>query len=206
LRLRTIGFCALFAAGLAGAATITYTFQGVATGTAGLTAFTNEPFTISLTTGTSDITTPSCCSEDLSTPGGIDGTVYIDTIGTADLADTQAVFVNPEEETIGIWHYDEPDWLDIVTSDALTYNLQTAIGPITPSAAFGNVQMGGHYLQSYLGNLVFSSVSDVTFSATIATPSITSDDAAPEPSTLILLSIGLAALALRARKLAHNNR
>lgn len=204
MRLRTIGFCALFAAGLAGAATITYTFQGTASGTAGLTAFTNEPFTVTLTTDTNDINTPSCCGVDLSTPGGIAGTVYIDTIGTAALADTQAVFVNPTEETIGIWHYNEPDWLDIVTSAALTYNLQTSIGPITPSTAFGNVQMGGHYLQSYLGNLAFTSVSGVTFSAAIATPSITGD-AAPEPSTLILLSIGLAALALRARKLTHNN-
>jgi hypothetical protein len=203
LRLKTVGFCALFAAGLAGATTITYTFQGTATGTAGLTAFTNEPFTITLTGNTDDINTPSCCDVDLSTASGIAGTVYIDTIGTAPLADTQAVFVNPTEETIGIWHYNEPDWLDIVTSAALTYNLQTSIGPITPSAAYGNVQMGGHYLQSYLGNLAFSSVSDVTFSAAVDS---TTSDSAPEPATVILLSIGLAALALRARKLSRSSR
>jgi hypothetical protein len=201
LRTRILGVLTLFSAGWAGAATITYTFSGDATGTAGYTSFSNEPFTISLTTDTSDIGSVTCCSSDLSTPASIASTVTIQGVGTGCFIDTDSVFVNPSEETIGIWHYNEPDWLDIVTSAALTYNLQTSIGPITPSAVFGNVQMKGGYMQSSLGSLAFSSVSDVTFSAAVANPQGTPGaDPAPEPSTLALMGTGFVALAWRMRK------
>lgn len=196
MRFLTLTVFGLCAAALACAEPITLTFSGTASGTAGLTPFTDEPFLFTFTSDTSDITQPSCCSSDYSTPSGTTGTVYIGGIGTGDLLDTQAVFVNqnPAEDNIGIWHYDEPDWLDLVTSAASTYSLTTSLGPIT-ATAFDNVAMGGHYLQSALGNLVFSSVSDVTFQATVGSPSPdATPDAAPEPSSWILLGTGILAL------------
>lgn len=199
MRLRSVILCAFLAAGWAGASSITYTFAGDATGTAGLTSFTDEPFTFTFITNTSDVATPLCCTEDLSTESATPATVMIGSIGTGTLLDTQAIFVNPTEETIGIWHYNEPDWLDIVSSVATTYNLASSVGPVTPSAAFGNVQMEGHSMSSSLGNLAFDSVSNVTFTASVANPQ-TTPDPTPEPSTLGLMGMGFAALFWRVRK------
>lgn len=191
-----LGLCAILTAASAGASTITYTFQGTASGTAGTTSFSNETFTITFTNDTSNVVDPSCCSGDISSGSDTPASVFIDTLGTGMFLDTQAVFVNPSpaEQNIGIWHYNEPDWLDLVTPVAETYDLKSSVGPVTPAAAFTNVQMSGTSMASSFGNLSFTSVSGVTFTANLQSSAV------PEPSSLALLCAGLGLIAAGIRR------
>src|SRR6185312_3615124 len=104
------------------AAPMTIVFTGNATGTVGSTAFNNQPFTITFDTDNSSVTHgTSCCANDYTTPSGTTATADFGSAGTFTLADDQAVFVNQSEQTLGIWHYNSPDYLTVGHPQFATY-------------------------------------------------------------------------------------
>jgi hypothetical protein len=161
-------FFRLFPAGLllsaiAAASPLTLTFTGTASGSVGNTVFTNEAFTITFTTDTASVVhgTP-CCASDFTTPSGTPNTIAIEGIGSGSLTGDQAVFVNQSEQDVGIWHYNDPDWLTIGNPSIASYTLAGAIGPIT-GTTFVFPQVAA--MPSTLGDVKFTVVSNVSFTA-----------------------------------------
>ena len=141
---------------IATAAPLTITFTGSGSGALGSTQFSDQVFTIVLTSDTRLVATPSCCSNDMSTPSGTPATITVSGV-SATFEDTQSVFVNPGELNIGIWHYGGPDWLTIGNSSFGTYNLNTNLGPSS-----GTTSILGNSMDTSAGMLSMTSVSNVT--------------------------------------------
>lgn len=150
---------------LGSAAPLTITVTGTGTGTAGSKSFTNQTFTITLTSDTAAVVHgTTCCANDFTTPSGTQATVNIATVGSGTLNDNQAVFVNQSEATLGIWHYNDPDWLTIGSPSFLTYTLSSSVGPVSGTTfTFPAAQA----MNTSLGALVLNSVSGVTATVTV---------------------------------------
>lgn len=140
------------------AAPMTIVFTGNATGTVGSTAFNNQPFTITFTTDNSSVTHgTTCCANDYTTPSGTLATGDFGSAGTFDFADDQAIFTNQSEQTLGIWHYNSPDYLTVGHPTFATYTESSSIGPIEgttnvfPTARSMNTSKGALVLQSVTG-------------------------------------------------------
>lgn len=182
-------------AGFASASPITLTFTGTADGMLGTTSFTQQEFTIIFTTDTSDVVHPSAIPVDWSTPMGTLASFVITGVSTGTFIDDQAVFVHPSPENdIGIWHYNAADWVAKTESAFASYDLQSSIGPISDGVnawpgifdAPFTVDVGGTH-----ESFVLSNITDMTFSAEVTSvPS-----GVPEPSTAMLLSLGIAGIA-----------
>ncbi|HEU5022119.1 MAG TPA: hypothetical protein VFT60_09505, partial [Bryobacteraceae bacterium] len=149
------------------AAPMTIVFTGNATGSVGSTAFTNQPFTITFTTDNASVTHgTACCANDYTTPSGTSATADFGTAGTFQLAADQAVFVNQTEFTLGIWHYDSPDYLTVGYPDFGTYTLSSSIGPIEGTT---NVFPTAESMNTSKGPLVLQAVSGVKVQVTVGT-------------------------------------
>jgi uncharacterized protein (TIGR03437 family) len=168
-------------AAVGSAAPLVITFTGTASGTAGSSTFTNQQFTITVSSDSTAVVqgTP-CCSADYSTPSGSPTTITLGGVGSGTLTDDQAVFVHQSEQTLGLWHFNEPDWLDIGDPSFATYTLSASIGPISGTTfTFPTATP----MSSSLGNIVFQSVTGVSVSVsvgtgTVGTPVISSAGAA----------------------------
>jgi hypothetical protein len=170
----------------ANADAITYTESGTATGSIGATNFTDALVTITFAGDTSNV---SGASGLFSNPVGT-ATVTIGGIGTFGFTDSLYVFDNQSFSVVGISDSTLNDILDTIGSSAFsTYDLTTAIGPVTGLSGFN---LGSTYGTSD-GLLAFSGMSaNSTFAATTAA-------AVPEPSSLVLLGAAIAGLLMLRR-------
>jgi len=120
---------ALFVTG-ASAAPMTYTISGIGSGSWNSQPFTEASFTLTFTSDTGTIVHgTSCCGGADSTPAGTSATVSVSGFEPAALTGNQAVFVNPSEQTAGIWHFDSPDYLTVATPAFANDDLTTTIAP-----------------------------------------------------------------------------
>ena len=86
--------------------------------------------------------------------------------GSGSFSDDQAVFVNQSEQTLGVWHYNSPDYLTIGNPIFSTYNEASSIGPISGTT---NVFPSARSMNTSLGTLALSSVSGVSVTVTVGT-------------------------------------
>ena len=176
----------------ANAIPITYEFSGiVAEGSLNGVAFTNRAFTVDLfgdTTGVVSggpgILVNNATSVTFSIPG----------IGGGSLLDIYRMF----RTSNAIGFLNVTDGLDRISvqgvANAFTgYNLASAFGPVTPGTSFITDFIPD---RSTAGELDLFGGSNVSFRSFFPTAQI------PEPASLLLLALGLAALGFSRRKLA----
>lgn len=224
MRLITSCFAGVFCLAIAGATPITLTFSGTGSGTVtsstGTADFTNQAFTITFDSNTSDLVTIPVSDPDagdISTPNPTTNTFVIGSLSgslsgltTSSGVFGPAVFLNTTTNNVGIWYFETADWL-VTASGSYTSSFGLAndltVTGLSPSddGAFGNATTpgtGAAAMPSTIGAISFTSLSNVTFSEAV-TPTVTTTAAigaavgtAPEPSTLTLFGIGIAGLAM----------
>jgi hypothetical protein len=172
----------------ASAVPITYTEEFFAfVGSFGGTPFTNSNITFQFSSDTNDIIsipthTPEFIIEN------IPGTVTIAALNTtAVLTDQWTINATPAVNTV-LFLKENGTFINIISPALSTYNLQTAIGPITGIAGWldggANTDQGGLVFHLPVPN------GGATFTATTT----------PEPAMLVLFGLGLAGIAAVRRK------
>jgi hypothetical protein len=169
--------------GTAFASSITYTETVTATGTFNDEDFTNALVTISWTGDTAGVS----CLAGFCTNQAAPGTVLLNVqgFGMGFFNDAVDVFDNQTFKPLAAAGFaDGPSILDTFNAAFASYDLKTAIGPIT----------GGSFINSGLifstsgGDFSIFSAGDATFTATTGTTT-------PEPGTLALFASGIVGLA-----------
>jgi len=166
----------LLGASSAFAVPITYTEQAVGSGSLDGVAFTDASVVLTMINDTGNVTGSAPVFTNL-------GTLTVSVAGGAPetFTNTTHAFSNQRVTTVGFT--ETVDILDDVSASFATYDLTTAIGPITGTPI---IDASTSYPTSS-GAFNLSSVSgNVTFTATLA--------AVPEPSALALLAAALAGL------------
>ena len=192
---RRLLFTGLLLTALASADPLTITFSGTGSGSVGGDAYDSAAFIFTFSSDTNLITKPACCPPDSTTPGGTPATFWIDGIGSGTLMGNQAVFVNPSpaELDVGIWHYNEPDWLVLNSKAFATYDLSTNLGPLLSPVAYAFTEP----FPSSKGMLYLDSATGVTYTAVVDSSVGAS---VPEPSTVVLLGGALVLVCTRLRR------
>ena len=186
--------CAVCVSETATAGSITYTFSGtIFDGTIGTTDLTNEPFTVSVSSDTSEVTSStSVYGTTFTTPPFQPASITLAGFGTATLTNGATVFDfqnagGPSELflSVGLTGTQQFAWIGLGDPAFATYDLTTAIGPIGELSFSSTVSFA-----TSLGNAVIVDVADAptTFTAQLSGSSV------PEPSSLILGLIGLASV------------
>ena len=170
--------CLIFSLSLS-AGPITYSDQVVASGTLGLTAFTNALVIVTLVGDTGNVVSSPPSVYNAGT-----ATVNVAGIGVATFLDTFAVYVDtsniPAKAGIADFALQNGSLVDTENTAFASYDLRSAIGPIS-----GYMFLSSATDPTTLGDLHLTSVNgDSTFTA------IT-----PEPASLIVLGIGIAIIA-----------
>jgi hypothetical protein len=183
-------FSAIALPAVAHAVPITYSESAIASGNLGGQSFTNALVT---TTGSADtnniVSAPN--EPSVTTPSAV---VTIAGLGSFNFYDpTEFVIYQYQGSLLGGVEDEVSEDLILFNSNPAfaTYNLETAIGPLTGAARFNP---GLNYRLSGPDDLTLDEVSDATFQATTASA------ATPELSSLILFSTGLLGLAGAARR------
>ena len=169
---------------MARAEPITYTVEGIFSGTYGATPFTNLLVSISATADTADV--------DLIAPGvfAVDVTdttkVTVEYFGTEFvLGEVVSVFDIQPDMTAG-FVFGGGEQVGTIRPEFASYDLSTAIGPVT-----GTAHNFGQVFFTTLGALRLTrGTAPTTFTAMTAAQPV------PEPSSLILVGLGLASPAL----------
>lgn len=166
--------------GYAAAASITYTEQTVGTGRLGADSFTNALVTITFTGDTNNVYSYS--------PGlylNSSGTALVTVagVGTASFTDSMAVFDTQPEQAFGI--ADLSAQADVLSSQDpafATYYLRTSLGLVSSTSVGINPEDAFNTTQ---GEISLTAAGDATATASTV----------PEPSSFLLLSLGLTGLA-----------
>lgn len=178
MKIRTILWAAIAACVPAAMATpITFTISTTGSGTLGATVFTDATLTF---TQISDTGLVSACGTGIvCAPEVTSNTVTISGLGTFTVDDSTQFFNNTGTTTVGFFDAVQSDLLDVSDPAFATYDLQSALGPITDtivSVPFTSVVTDG-------GTLAFTGDSENgTFDAVLGT--------APEPGSLLLMLAG----------------
>ncbi len=206
---RRLLFTGLLLTALASADPLTITFSGTGSGSVGGVGFDSAPFIFTFDSNTDLIAKPSCCPPDSSTPEGTPATFWIDDIGSGTFISDQAVFVNPSpaELNVGIWHYNEPDWLVLNSQAFATYDLKTNLGPVLSPVAYAFSEPFG----TSKGLLYLNSAAGVTYTAVVGSETGTGGGpgggtSVPEPSSVVLLGGALVLVCTVLRRRSKVNR
>ena len=206
---RRLLFTGLLLTALASADPLTITFSGTGSGSVGGVGFDSAPFIFTFDSNTDLIAKPSCCPPDSSTPEGTPATFWIDDIGSGTFISDQAVFVNPSpaELNVGIWHYNEPDWLVLNSQAFATYDLKTNLGPVLSPVAYAFSEPFG----TSKGLLYLNSAAGVTYTAVVGSETGTGGGpgggtSVPEPSSVALLGGALVLVCTVLRRRSKVNR
>jgi PEP-CTERM motif len=124
------------------------------------------------------------------TPNGVAG-VSIQGIGSGTFTDPFNVFVNQGVQVAGFTDDAIEDILDLANPAFATYDLKSAIGPLSSSYFFVDT---GVPIGSTLGDVIIDSVSGIpTFTATVG-------GTTPEPGSFVLFGSGVIGLAAMLRR------
>lgn len=182
----------LLAGADAKASPITYTASGDITGTIGSTSLDGNAFTFVFTADTSG--SFLLAGETYQNPS-ISTSIFISGVGAGQFSETTLVAVNG---AIGVAGFEDTSGFSgiIVTNAGFDgWELVTSIGPLSGAASYD----AGTFTTS-LGLLTIAGATNLSFGATV-TPGAST----PEPSSGVLLALGLAAgtLAKRAKTLTR---
>lgn len=182
----------IFCTGSAFAGPITYTESATGSGMLGNSSFTDALITLSFTGNTANVTCDTgLCINDAG-PGVVSLTVA--GLGTATFLDDVLVFDNQGVAVAGFLDATVAlDILDTHNPAFATYDLTTAIGPLTGSSI---INSGTDFFTTD-GTFVINSAGDATFTATTSAP-------IPEPSTLVLFGTSMLGLAGIVRRKLHS--
>jgi hypothetical protein len=181
------------AAAPAFAQNITYRFTGFGTGTLNGAAFTNQAFLFEMSTPTAAVNTalfgPATPAVD-----GLTASFFLGSTGNGTISGVY-VFNNQDVSIVGFGTQAKGDLVSLINLPGLaTYGMVTNYGPQTATGA--NLFFSQFInLATSAGALTMTNVSEATFVARVSTNNVV-----PEPSTYVLMSTGLLAMAGVARR------
>jgi hypothetical protein len=182
---------ALVAATPAFAQNITYTFTGVGSGSLNSVNFTNQSFSFVMSTPTAAVSIPSGFPDVWSADALTASFTLGGGFGSGTISNVYA-FNNQSTTLVGFGTIPEYDLLMLNVPGLGTYGMVTSYGPQTATSS--NVYFYDAPRATSAGALQITAVSTATFEASV------DSNVVPEPSTYVLMSAGLLAIAAAARR------